>query len=250
MSSFKIPTTSASHRSHPYPHRPAATPIPNDSHTSTSSSYNTTQSSSGNIATLSNQVPLYPIFSQLKIHVVPTKLDGELTSIYAQIEALGGTLCRIEDSSFAVTVLKGRPRLEAVLGKPWVDRKHILSVQMVKDCYDNCLKYGETFPISTSNGNGVGGITSYTSAGSSKEIYIPPPAFRPRSIYLIKGTGPPTPEKQGEDLEQEEREDDLKPFGEDIAFEEIPKRAVMRCSPLVCVNQDIVSGVLSQSIEG
>lgn len=43
---------------------------------------------------------------------------------------------------------------------------------------------------------------------------------------------------------------DLEPYPVDISLEDIPKLCIFRPSPLICINQDIVSGGPSCPLEG
>jgi DNA polymerase mu len=164
----------------------------------------------------------------LRIHVVPTKLDGQLPALYEQIEALGGTVSPLETCSFAITALKGRPRLEKVLGERWLDEKQILGIDFVKDAFNTCLKYGST-AMSSSSIQVIGSIT---------------PTLPPRSKYLVANTGSSSFDESAVDRVLEgDYPPDLEPPDEDVPLESISKSAVERCSPLVCPNQDVVSCV-------
>ena len=158
--------------------------------------------------------------------MVPTKLDGQLPALYEQIEALGGTVSPVETCAFAITALKGRPRLEKVLGERWLDEKQVLSIEFVKDAFNTCLRYGST-AMSSSSIQVIGPIT---------------PTLPPRSKYLVAHTGPSSFDESAVDRVLEgDYPPDLEPPPEDIPLESIPKSATERCSPLICCNQDVVS---------
>jgi hypothetical protein len=290
------------------PHRPPPVPYPTG-HSSSSAS--TVQASSSSFThTLSQQpfayptpsapesigtIPLYPLLSRIRIHVVPTKLDGQLPVMYSYVESLGGIVSPIESCSVAVTVLKGRPRLLKVLGEAAVDGKWVLSMDWLKNAHDICVQYRTSLLAARNQrriqaraeaqAQGVTGIENpgemtdgeqaesqpSSTASSSKttiqQTYVSPPQLAPRKSYVIPGTsshvrqnassttdppvidddhdrdhghdrkGSPSPAYMNS---QYPRLPDLLPFPEDISFEDIPNRAVQRCSPLVCVNQDIV----------
>jgi hypothetical protein len=63
--------------------------------------------------------PLYPLFASLVFHVVPAKLESDLGVLYQSIEDLGGRCDGLEGCRWVVTALKGRARLNRVLGK-WI----------------------------------------------------------------------------------------------------------------------------------
>lgn len=190
---------------------------------------------------------LYPILSQLRIHVVPIKLESSVTSIHAQIHALGGKVSRIEDCTFAITALKGRPRLERVLGSKWVDEKDILSANYVTDLYEACVKYKAASYLSKEDR--VSPLCGMEDIKDSRVVCAPPPTLPSRDGYLIPGTGTKgrlksTQEEQSVSSEEDEMPD-LEPLSEDIDLRDIPRYAVHRCSPLICPNQDIVSSFVS-----
>jgi DNA polymerase mu len=66
--------------------------------------------------------PLYPLFAQLSFHVVPAHIEGELSHLYSWIEELGGRCVSLENGRYLVTALKGRMRLERVVGRKYVVR--------------------------------------------------------------------------------------------------------------------------------
>lgn len=213
------------HRSsHRPPHRPPPQPNP-----AIQSSEETTASSSHLL--LADPIVLYPSLSRIRVHVIPTKLDGELPAIYAQIEALGGIVSALDECTFAVTALRGRPRLERIIGCRWLQSKQVLSVDYIKDCYSACLKYASI----------------YTS--SRPTIECPPaPTIPPRSEYLVANSGPPPFDNTPVDEPLPDHPPDLEPPDEDCPLEDIPRLAIKRCSPLICPNQDIVSSALSNGL--
>jgi DNA polymerase mu len=71
---------------------------------------------------------LYPLFAGLIFHVIPAKLEDDLTKIYECVDALGGKCDGLEGAKIVVTGLRGRARLVRAIGKDWVVR-HISWVQ-------------------------------------------------------------------------------------------------------------------------
>ncbi len=207
------------HRPFHHPHRPPPRPNP-----AVQSSEETTVSSPSHLLQ-TDPIRIYPLFSRLRIYVIPTKLDGELPAIYAQIEALGGVVAPLEKCTFAVTTLKGRPRLEKVIGGKWLGLKQVVRVDYVKDCYDACLRYASTD----------------TSSWATMEFPLPPPILPPRSTYLVGSSGPSVLDNKPIDEPLPSHPPDLEPLAEDCALEDVPRSAIKRCSPLICPNQDIVS---------
>lgn len=207
------------------PHRPG--PTPSQHAPDPQSSEETTVSSASHLVQ-QGQIKLFPLFSRLKVHVVPTKLDGELPALYAQIEALGGVVAPIETCSFAISALKGRPRLERVLGLHLTDEKQVLSVDYVKHHYELCLRHGAAFPT--------------TGSFSSLLVANKVPILQPRAEYAVPHTGRPSCTAQViDDVTLGEVPPNLEAFDEDMPLEDIPSLCIERHSPLVCANQDIVS---------
>lgn len=167
------------------------------------------------------------------MHVIPLKLDTCIASLYAQIQALGGQLSGIEDCSFAITALKGRPRLERLVGARWVDEKDILAPEFISKTFEACRRHGATFPTSGSH-------SSVIDLGESN-VYITPPKLPSRDRYRVPGTGPTATRPQSPEAPSDWP--DIQPFPDDIPLEDIPSLAIMRCSPLVCVNQDIIDAI-------
>jgi DNA polymerase mu len=62
--------------------------------------------------------PLFPLFAQLTFHIIPAKLDGELSKVYGWIEDLGGECVALDQALFVVTALRGRARLKKAIGRP------------------------------------------------------------------------------------------------------------------------------------
>ena len=63
---------------------------------------------------------LFPLFAQLSFHVIPAKLDGELSNVYSWIEELGGRCVSVESGRYVVTALKGRMRIERILSREYI----------------------------------------------------------------------------------------------------------------------------------
>lgn len=86
------------------PHRPSYESIPH--------------SSSSQL--IAHQIPhlkrLYPLFARLTFYIIPGKLDGELENLYRIIDELGGQVVSLEHARFALTAIRGRPRLLRALG--------------------------------------------------------------------------------------------------------------------------------------
>lgn len=94
------------------PHRPGPEPIP-------------AASSSSIIVQHVESTRLFPLFAQLSFHVVPAKIEGELGNVYSWIEELGGRCVNVEAGKYVVTALRGRARLERVLG-----RRYLVSLRL------------------------------------------------------------------------------------------------------------------------
>lgn len=123
-----------------------------------------------------------------------------------------------------MTALQGRPRLVRLYGEERINEKQVLKIGFVEECYERCLKYGS-------------GSVPHASLSNISSISLPPDLPK-REDYLIPNTGPILAESEDE---EEDTSEDLKPYPKNYKLEDIPQRAVLRCSPLVCVNQDIVS---------
>ena len=74
---------------------------------------------------------LYPLFVQLSFHILPGKLDEEVGRLYEVVEELGGKSANLEDATYVVTSLRGRPRLLRALGSEWIVGLFLNR----KDCY-------------------------------------------------------------------------------------------------------------------
>ncbi|KAJ9125675.1 hypothetical protein QFC22_000637 [Naganishia vaughanmartiniae] len=286
-SKASAPTTTANS----IPHRPPPVPYPTGHSSSSASEIQGADSSSSFAHTPAQPfayptpsaetigtIPLYPLLSRIRIHVVPTKLDDQLPIMYSYVESLGGLTSSIEDCSIAVTVLKGRPRLLKILGQGNIDGKWILSMDWLKDAHERCVQYRTSLLAARNQRRlqaavGVddqGELTDQEQAESQPsststavaQTYVAPPQLAPREAYVIPGTSshalasasgandPPVIDDDQDPTQastytnsQYPRLPDLEPFPEDIRFEDIPNRAVQRCSPLVCVNQDIIEAI-------
>lgn len=205
-------------------HRPGPTPVSRSTKSSSSGS------SSTGLTTLGD-IPLYPLLSQVRVHVIPLKLDSCIASLYAQIQALGGKLSGIEECSFAITALKGRPRLERLVGAKWVDSKDFLAPDFISRTFEACRRHGAAFPSSGSHSSilDLGGFN----------VYITPPKLPPRDRYRIPGTGTSRRLSAEPDVEWP----DVQTLADGVRLEDIPSLAIMRRSPLSCVNQDIIDAI-------
>lgn len=249
-----MPPDRPPHRAHPHPYareaesaaaspsRPAPTPH--------STAHSSTTSPNGS-RSLIPTTPLYPLLSQIRIHILPTKLDGQLPTTYARVEALGGIISPAADASIIVTVLRGRPRLLKVLGSAQlVDSRWIVGLEWVTRAYDAVVAYHDALDKAGLKGDEEATEVSKPALNHAplQQPYIPPPLVPSREAYAIPSTGtavrnPPAELPVISDAEDATTMDtrDLAPFPVDIDLRDIPNRAVQRCSPLTCVNQDIVS---------
>lgn len=196
-------------------------------------------------------------------------MDGQLPETYARVEALGGIVSPdLESCQIAVTVLRGRPRLAKLLGEA-VDGKWVLHLDWVTAAWDACVRYraqltevreGGDVEMSGEVSDGESEIQPVSMTTTPTKRYVSPPTLPPREAHAIPNTGlrirrlaseatkePPVISDLADDSTNElekgyiSRLPDLEPFPVDIPLAEIPNRAVQRCSPLTCVNQDIVS---------
>ena len=87
-------------------------------------------SSSSVIIQHAQAAKLFPLLAQLSFHVIPAKLDGELGNVYSWIEELGGRCVGVNQGGYVVTALKGRMRLEKILGRSC----------MVGDMYERLIR--------------------------------------------------------------------------------------------------------------
>lgn len=196
-------------------------------------------------------------------------MDGQLPETYARVEALGGIVSPdLESCQVAVTVLRGRPRLAKLLEEA-VDAKWVLHLDWVTAAWDACVRYRAELAEVRGSGDvemsgevsdGESEIQPVSTTTSPTKRYVPPPTLPPREAHAIPNTGlqirrlasgaviePPVISDLADDSTKESekgyisRLPDLEPFTVDTPLSEIPNRAVQRCSPLTCVNQDIVS---------
>ncbi|ORY32892.1 putative beta DNA polymerase [Naematelia encephala] len=185
---------------------------------------------------------LYPLFAGLSFHVVPAKLEEDMSRIYQCIDDLGGRNVSLADAKMVVTALVGRPRLARALSE-WIDIKPIVSPEYIYDTFQTALE----------------------SANAMEELL---PILPNRQEYLVR-TGPASslkrrataldedspPEVDGGSGIKRRRVDeiegikmidylpDMEPFQEDIKLKDIPKWCVERPSPLICINQDIINAI-------
>lgn len=254
----------------PRPHRPPPVPHPTTTSSSSTILNPSDPSFSGSFQLPRDPLgPLYPLLSRIRIFVVPTKMDGRLPETYARVEALGGIVSPDMGScQVAVTVLRGRPRLAKLLEEA-VDAKWVLHLDWVTAAWDACVQYRAQ--LAEVKGSGDVEMSEELSDEESEiqpasttttptKRYVTPPTLSPREAHAIPNTGlrirrlasgtaeePPVISDLTDDSPNEletgymSRLPDLEPFPVDIPLSEIPNRAVQRCSPLTCVNQDIVS---------
>jgi hypothetical protein len=249
----------------PKPHRPAPVPHPQAQSSSSTILNPSDPSFSGSFQLPRDPLgPLYPLLSRIRIHVVPTKMDGQLPETYARVEALGGIVSPVESCTVAVTILRGRPRLGKVLGEA-VDDKWVVHLDWVKEAWEACVAYRARLADSAAHGdapkeNELTDEEEELEPVSTTEVprkqYIPPPPIPSRETHVIPNTSLRARRLAAQSAEDvpvisdladdagsspTSRLPDLEPFPVDIPLGDIPNRAVQRCSPLVCVNQDIVS---------
>lgn len=82
-----------------------------------------TASSSSVIIHHAQEESLLPLLAQLSFHVVPAHIEGELSHVYSWIEELGGRCVSLDEGRYVVTALKGRMRLEKILGRNYLVSK-------------------------------------------------------------------------------------------------------------------------------
>jgi DNA polymerase mu len=252
-----MPADRTAHHNHAHPYARPATPaesahvtrpppVPHPTVHSSDASVNGSKHD-----TIQQEAPLYPLLSRIRIHILPTKLDGELPKMYACVEQLGGIISPVDDAEIIVTALRGRPRLIKVLGSSaLIDSGWIVSLSWIKSAYDAAVTYRDTLAKEGLTGDEEEDHASKPSSGVPpvQRPYVPPPTVPSREEFAIPGTGadvrglkPEVPVISDAQDEEEENPADLKPFPMDIDLRDIANRAVQRCSPLICVNQDIVS---------
>lgn len=253
-STIPMPADRTAHHSHAHPYARPATPAESSSITRPPPVPHPTIHSSENGSkhdTFQQDAPLYPLLSRIRIHILPTKLDGQLPTMYAYVEQLGGIISPVDDAELIITALRGRPRLIKVLGSAaLIDTRWIVSLSWIKSAYEAAVAYRDALAREGLTGDEEEDHASRPSSGVSpaQRPYVPPPRVPPREEHAILGTGADVRGLKMEvpvisDAQDEEDENpaDLKPFPVDIELRDIPNRAVQRCSPLICVNQDIVS---------
>ncbi|BEJ01068.1 hypothetical protein CcaverHIS631_0509250 [Cutaneotrichosporon cavernicola] len=103
-----------------------------------------TSSSSGHHTPEGLGPALPPLLAEISVFVVPAKMD--MAQAVSQIEALGGERSlRPEDAQVIITALRGRPRLERVLGNA-VDTVPILRAEFLTDAYSRAQAAGDMPP--------------------------------------------------------------------------------------------------------
>ncbi|GMK55276.1 hypothetical protein CspeluHIS016_0203320 [Cutaneotrichosporon spelunceum] len=213
---------------------------------------------------------LPPLLAEITVFVVPAKVD--MAQAVSQIEALGGErVLRPEDARIVVTALRGRPRLERVLGSA-VDTVPILRAEFIGDSYVLAQVAGDIPPplprwddyrVSlrrrTASIELVSGPTTPRATTPTKQPSTPT-SKRPLSPLSPvtpskrpKTTSPETPRTDGAEPGTDATPDspetkpsldeDVAPYPPDIRFRTIPRMAVQRPSPLTCPNQDIIDAI-------
>ncbi|KAK8864578.1 hypothetical protein IAR55_001828 [Kwoniella newhampshirensis] len=226
---------------------------------------------------------LYPLFSGLTFHVITAKLETEVGRIYECIDDLGGRCVGVEECKIVVSAIKGRARLLRSLGKEWIDIKPIVTTGYIFDTYQLCLesasasnvesvphlpprsKYQVTFPIPSPVSNPSFPFPPKVPRliSSDEENDVKKPVLKRTRVSGGDGDGrngtrgvkkqeiveeglvggQNGDDKRGIKTEEWVEEGDMTLFDEDVRFEDIPALCCLRGSPLVCVNQDIVTAI-------
>ncbi|GHJ85213.1 hypothetical protein NliqN6_1615 [Naganishia liquefaciens] len=241
-----MPADRPHHHTHPHPYARPPSPAPAPSRPPP------TPASDASRPAI-HPTPLYPLLSHIRIHILPTKLDGNLPTAYARVEALAGIVSPVEDASVIVTALRGRARLVKVLGSAqMVDERWIVGMEWLTRAYEEVVAYGEARQRAGSVGRDVpeSSLQPAVNLPPLQRTYVPPPHVPAREAYMIPNTGayvrhppaePPVVSDAQDAVHQDPR--DLAPFPVGIELRDIPNRAVQRCSPLKCVNQDIIDAI-------
>ncbi|WRT66545.1 uncharacterized protein IL334_003504 [Kwoniella shivajii] len=193
---------------------------------------------------------LYQLFSNMTFHIISAKLEPELGKLYSCIDELGGRCVGIEEGSFVISAIKGRPRLIRSLGE-WVDQKPILTPEYIFDTYTTCLEYAANGD--PSNPPKLPVRSKYMISPGPKPIK---PISFPIPIFIESDDEDDRPPTKRRKIKDEDTEDglsfvkkeedlsiDMQPLHDDVKFEDIPALCVHRASPLVCVNQDLINAI-------
>ena len=135
-----------------------------------------------------------------------------------------------------------------------VDSRWIVRLEWVTRAYDAVLAYHDALDKAGFKRDGDEEASEVSKPALNhapiQRPYIPAPLVPSREAYAIPSTGTAVRNPPAEPPVISDAEDaaatttdprDLAPFPADIDLRDIPNRAVQRCSPLTCVNQDIVS---------
>ncbi|KAL7421959.1 hypothetical protein Q5752_003731 [Cryptotrichosporon argae] len=198
------------------PARPPAQPLPSSS------------SSALAHAHALPRAPLAPLFAQLTFFVVPPKIP-DLDRVYGAIEELGGKCVAVEDAWIVVTALQGRPRLARAVGDG-IDGKVVVSVEFVDEAHKRAIEALAT-----------GAIPHLP----SREPYLVRLGKRARSSTPVDERAPRRRTSEGSRGQQDSGLflADVEAYDAGVRLAEIPRLAVERPSPLVCVNQDIIDAI-------
>jgi len=178
---------------------------------------------------------LHPLFARLRFYVVPAKIDADLSRVYECIEELGGKCVGVEDAMFVVTALRGRPRLAKSIGTQWIRKVRLLSVDYIYDTFQRCMEAANSRSEEPPRLLPPDEYTIRLQPETLKHPIMIESDEEDRAVKRIK-LGPSS---DGADDELP----DMEPFPEDVQFEDIPKLCVLRPSPLICVNQDIIEAI-------
>ncbi|BEJ16312.1 hypothetical protein CspHIS471_0509170 [Cutaneotrichosporon sp. HIS471] len=211
-----------------------------------------TSSSSGHHTPEGPALP--PLLAEISVFVVPAKMD--MVQAVSQIEALGGERAlRPEDARVIITALRGRPRLERVLGNA-VDTVPILRAEFLSDAYSRAQATGDVLPSLPKRDDyriplrrrSVSVEIPSTSASkrplSSTSPITPSKRHKVKSPKTLQMSGaePGTDSVPNMPAHKPSLED-ITLYSPDIRFRTIPRLAVQRPSPLTCPNQDIIDAI-------
>ncbi|BEI93291.1 uncharacterized protein CcaverHIS019_0509190 [Cutaneotrichosporon cavernicola] len=225
-----------------------------------------TSSSSGHHTPEGLGPALPPLLAEISVFVVPAKMD--MAQAVSQIEALGGERSlRPEDAQVIITALRGRPRLERVLGNA-VDTVPILRAEFLTDAYSRAQAAGDMPPSlprrkdyriplrrRSASVEIVSGPTTPQPPSTSgpKRPLSPTPPVTPSKHHKVappvtpskhhKGASPRTLQMGGAEPGTDSPSLDITLYPPDIRFRTIPRLAVQRPSPLTCPNQDIIDAI-------
>ncbi|KAL1411483.1 hypothetical protein Q8F55_002444 [Vanrija albida] len=182
--------------------------------------------------------PVVPLFAELAFYVVPSKLEGRIASVYAQIDALGGRrVAGPEEADYVLTALHGLPRLQRALG-PNLGALNLLRVEFVADTYARAVAPA-SFPR-------LPAWAAYRVAtrkrSPSVEVLDGPPAKKARGASEV-GAVAASEGGAGFGDWDAAQPPDVAPYTPAMPFKDIPRLACERPCPLTCPNQDIVGRV-------